>query len=697
MDTLPPLAVASIACASSQNDLLALNTTSRAMNNAFRARVFAKLRLHCDSSSLIEFATWVVANQGFGRLIVDLTLSGRNRRGPHMSTSVKPSLAWVEVAGLVYGLPRLHKLSLSWFCIYEALSSLSSANNVTELHLEHIELRVNGIPRSPITPLFSPRILSVHHLQFSCNHNGFSLAALGQVKSFTSADISPRHAEWMVSVLTECGASLHTLRLQLALRQRVFPHEWQAVPFKECRVVNDVTICMPLCFWQSVNDAADRTVWLTSIIEQLPPTLQRLTIEVDFREWYGVRSYTAIMAELRWNRILNSIAGLPVLKCLAWVLVHKPTESFSNQDFTSVASMEKGNGLRFHYVAATCKMVLLLPIQAFTTMVSTLNLCGILCKHLADDTALLKLLALTCLDFANMVAPYLHWSDVIYLFSRTPRLRTLAFNDCLISSLSTFRLLDIMPISLELSNVTFVNISAPVSQILRALPFERIAFINCNIPPALVWDSVPLRTTAATITWGRPLNIDDVHSMPIFASISSLATWNMTDVGWAWLEKVIRLNESYIQSLTMGIAHNIPELVVQIPLDFWFGEDDYRNRQRGLCKLIDNLPLSVTHLELQLSYYAWEKFENTPYTEFDMGMNWNHLDSALGHLSHLQQLGVYYYGQKHIMDTFLDERRGGRDWVHEQIEQVRLGLPRVVARADVQCGWRIATENLNLC
>lgn len=151
-------------------------------------------------------------------------------------------------------------------------------------------------------------------------------------------------------------------------------------------------------------------------------------------------------------------------------------------------------------------------------------------------------------------------------------------------------------------------------------------------------------------------------------------------------------------SVDIGSCTHLARVLVQLPMDFWFGEADYSRRQRGLCAFVRSLPVSVIDVTVQMSYYSWEKHGHLPFTDFSLGIQWTNLDIALEHIALLEALTIQWYlGQDVARD--LQESVGGgfKEWEDEIRSVLVIKLPRVAARAVIEFNVSFAPLDLQLC
>ncbi|KAI0340968.1 hypothetical protein BDW22DRAFT_1346703 [Trametopsis cervina] len=183
--------------------------------------------------------------------------------------------------------------------------------------------------------------------------------------------------------------------------------------------------------------------------------------------------------------------------------------------------------------------------------------------------------------------------------------------------------------------------------LLQAIPLRTISLCNVRLPTSTSWTTGHIDATNVSLTWMRPLHLDAVHAVPIFSSAEQIESFNMTDVLSSWLLKLASAVKSVTwTTLKLNDCAALTTMHVQLPMDFWFGEEDYYRRQRGLIQLIVQLPPTVTHFILEMSYYAWTENETNPHKPFATGMYWSELDEALAKIPSLKFFTVQWYAQE---------------------------------------------------
>ncbi|KAI0338477.1 hypothetical protein BDW22DRAFT_1348407 [Trametopsis cervina] len=368
-------------------------------------------------------------------------------------------------------------------------------------------------------------------------------------------------------------------------------------------------------------------------------------------------------------------------------------------------------------------------------MPSLFDIISVLCHFLAHDLPTLKSLSRAHSIFANLTAPYLYrscnprvtgrgfknvrrflqahgrvrdamsrltirgepcsdcetsplllWTDLISVLDISPTLRDVRIHHFHIDTGGPLSILAGLPITLEMVNVTLDDSSNPIGYLLRALPLTRVVLINNDIPMATQWDHVGIDVNTVSITWPRPLDLQEVQAVPIFSGTTSLTTFNMTDVA---LHTMFQLH-LLLCGLKRTLLH-APTLQTSTFKCQW---------TFGLAKKIINkgymgLPFTVIRVTVEMSYYAWERLGEK---HLNGAMDWPRLDHAFLHLPLLEMVTIQWLTGPILGSSVLDTERGDvAEWAQDGKVMISNGLPNTSRRAHIRFKQRFSMEYIALC
>ncbi|KAI0337420.1 hypothetical protein BDW22DRAFT_1468485 [Trametopsis cervina] len=336
--------------------VLNLHATCRSLNIACKALVFAELSVRCNSTKFVDLCLWLDQHPAIAAFVIHLRFTGRPRGMPVARRSVKPSMSWSQVTDVLTRLPSLRQVSLTW------LSLFHNAANFTTYRSSPPTTLPFGVTK-PSTKIFSsmtaahipiltfdcvephqtahscnPRICVANKLRVVRSASALQLLYVHGLASFVCEDIPSRDLHLVAQIVMQNTTSLHTVALTLA-RGTDVPSTWKSLVFHCCTALHSVAICLPLNIWTSSEHANTLVQCLSGFIAVLPKSLYRLTIELDFLDWYDVVSYTSIIERVQWGVVQEEIATVVGLTELRWIIVHKTSEpSASNSRFATSRS-----------------------------------------------------------------------------------------------------------------------------------------------------------------------------------------------------------------------------------------------------------------------------------------------------------------------------------------------------------------------
>ncbi|KAI0337788.1 hypothetical protein BDW22DRAFT_1348938 [Trametopsis cervina] len=598
MERLSPRALANIASMISYNDLLTLHATSSFLWRSCRPLVFAKLRLQGNTAKLEELCEWLEENPGVAQTVMQLHISGRKRRRPYPLNTASPSLTSAEVASVVRLLPCLNRLVLSWLVVPSTSTAWPIAHGVTQFFFHHVDF-----PTNVLNTLHNFCELNLSIVTLDC------VRLLLDSPVYHQLSFATKTLHVILSAQGENLGNIIAVRgIETLICENITPGnvDWFAhVVAENCATLR----CLKLV--EASHKSAFTAVW-----PKLPFAschgLQVMTIGMPLNVWDDRTDSRSIAESLS---VL--IAGLPStlsslsieLDCRGW---------YGVPSYASIIEKIPWKGV----LEAIAGLPGLRELQSCTRIVTgdgfnTVR--RILLTHPRLSNAIRQLQVQGNIGGECGTSPIVRWRDLVRLLQVTPAMQHLNINGHYIKSSGPFPMHTAFPISLHISNSTFDRLSPSLGILLQTISLEELCLTNVRLPPSTNWISGYLGVPNVVMTWMRPLQLDEVQAVPIFSSTTQLASFNMTD-------------DSHIMFL--------------LPMDFWFGQDDYYRRQRGLIKFISQLPASTTHFILEMSYYAWAKYETQPHTPFSTGMRWNELDDALSHVPNLECLTIQWFAQE---------------------------------------------------